>query len=176
MNPRGQPADSAPDDSLGVLFPDRQLAVGGVEVTVRELTFSEQLRHNHLLAPLADALAAVPPEQLDGPESINVIFDALARHADALRELLAISCGQSVDWVDALPADDGEALVLTWWTVNNGFFVRRLWRPRLLPWHWPARHLGPNLRRPRPRRALSRVPRPLHRAAVDPLLEGSAGR
>ncbi|MEI1029104.1 DUF6631 family protein [Pseudomonas aeruginosa] len=132
VNPRGQPADSAPDDSLSVLFPDRQLAVGGVEVTVRELSFSEQLRHNHLLAPLADALAAVPPEQLDGPESINVIFDALARHADALRELLAISCGQSVDWVDALPADDGEALVLTWWTVNNGFFVRRLWRPRLL--------------------------------------------
>ncbi|WP_258166786.1 DUF6631 family protein, partial [Pseudomonas sp. 17072548] len=104
VNPRGQPADSAPDDSLSVLFPDRQLAVGGVEVTVRELSFSEQLRHNHLLAPLADALAAVPPEQLDGPESINVIFDALARHADALRELLAISCGQSVDWVDALPA------------------------------------------------------------------------
>ncbi|HBP6088064.1 TPA: hypothetical protein L5756_33130, partial [Pseudomonas aeruginosa] len=59
VNPRGQPADSAPDDSLGVLFPDRQLTVGGVEVTVRELTFSEQLRHNHLLAPLADALAAV---------------------------------------------------------------------------------------------------------------------
>ncbi|MCO1815073.1 hypothetical protein FA451_32090, partial [Pseudomonas aeruginosa] len=50
----------------------------------------------------------------------------------ALRELLAISCGQSVDWVGALPADDGEALVLTWWTVNSGFFVRRLWRPRLL--------------------------------------------
>ncbi|WP_348532637.1 DUF6631 family protein [Pseudomonas aeruginosa] len=23
-----------------------------------------------------------------------------------------MSCGQSVDWVDALPADDGEALVL----------------------------------------------------------------
>ncbi|WP_347878425.1 DUF6631 family protein, partial [Pseudomonas aeruginosa] len=23
VNPRGQPADSAPDDSLGVLFPDR---------------------------------------------------------------------------------------------------------------------------------------------------------
>ncbi|QDR42585.1 DUF6631 family protein, partial [Pseudomonas aeruginosa] len=66
----------------------------------------------------------------DGPESINVIFDALARHADALRELLAISCGQSVDWWGALPRDDGEALVLTWWTVNSGFFVRRLWRPR----------------------------------------------
>ncbi|MHA5703758.1 DUF6631 family protein, partial [Pseudomonas aeruginosa] len=26
VNPRGQPADSAPDDSLSVLFPDRQLA------------------------------------------------------------------------------------------------------------------------------------------------------
>ncbi|MFV9611953.1 DUF6631 family protein [Pseudomonas aeruginosa] len=43
VNPRGQPTDSAPDDSLSVLFPDRQLTVGGVEVTVRELSFSEQL-------------------------------------------------------------------------------------------------------------------------------------
>ncbi|MGI0451543.1 DUF6631 family protein [Pseudomonas aeruginosa] len=145
-------------------------------MTVRELSFSEQLRHNHLLAPLADALAAVPPEQLDGPESINVIFDALARHADALRELLAISCGQSVDWVDALPADDGEALVLTWWTVNNGFFVRRLWRPRLLAMaHWATRALEPSLRRSRPRRPLPRNPRHLYRPATDSVLERSAG-
>lgn len=175
MNPRGQPADSAPDDSLSVLFPDRQLAVGGVEVTVRELSFSEQLRHNHLLAPLADALAAVPPEQLDGPESINVIFDALARHADALRELLAISCGQSVDWVDALPADDGEALVLTWWTVNNGFSCDGSGGLACWRWHWATRALEPSLRRSRPRRPLPRNPRHLYRPATDSVLERSAG-
>ncbi|MCP8465190.1 hypothetical protein NK553_14655 [Pseudomonas sp. ZM23] len=126
------PEGQAPDSSLEVLFPDRQLTVGGVDLTVRELTFSEQLRHNHLLAPMADALAAIPPEQLEGPDSINVIFDALALYADSLRELLAISCGQSVAWIDALPPGDGEALILSWWMVNSSFFVRRLWRPRLL--------------------------------------------
>lgn len=127
-SPKGQ----APDTSLEVMFPDRQLTVGGIEVTVRELTFGEQLRHNHLLAPLADALSAIAPQQLEGPDSVNFIFDALALYADALRELVAISCGQSVAWVDALSPGDGEALILSWWMVNSGFFVRRLWRPRLL--------------------------------------------
>ncbi|MFO8189437.1 DUF6631 family protein [Pseudomonas aeruginosa] len=70
VNPRGQPTDSAPDDSLSVLFPDRQLTVGGVEVTVRELSFSEQLRHNHLLAPLGDSLAAIPPAE-DGQPGVD---------------------------------------------------------------------------------------------------------
>ncbi|UIO45633.1 DUF6631 family protein [Pseudomonas aeruginosa] len=174
VNPRGQPTDSAPDDSLSVLFPDRQLTVGGVEVTVRELSFSEQLRHNHLLAPLGDSLAAIPPQKMDSPESINVIFDALALHADALRELIAISCGQSMDWVDALPPDEGEALVLTWWEVNNGFFVRRLWRPRLLEMAQPRSALEPSLRRPHSRRPPPRRPQQLHPATADSLWEEAA--
>lgn len=126
------PATQAPDNSLEVLLPDRQLTVGGIEVTVRELTFREQLTNNYLLAPMADVLSAIPAEQLEGQESINVIYDALALYSDSLSELLAISCGQPVEWVNALSADDGEALVLTWWMANSGFFVRRLWRPRLL--------------------------------------------
>lgn len=126
------PATQAPDNSLEVLLPDRQLTVGGIEVTVRELTFREQLTNNYLLAPMADVLSAIPAEQLEGQDSINVIYDALALYADSLSELLAISCGQPVEWVDALPPADGEALILSWWMVNSGFFVRRLWRPRLL--------------------------------------------
>ena len=125
-------AAQAPDNSLEVLLPDRQLTVGGIEVTVRELSFREQLTHNYLLAPMADVLSAIPAEQLEGPDSINVIYDALALYSDSLSELLAISCGQPVEWVNALPAADGEALILSWWMANNGFFVRRLWRPRLL--------------------------------------------
>lgn len=167
---------AAPDGSLEVLFPDRQLTVGGVEVTVRELSFSEQLRHNHLLAPLGDSLAAIPPQKMDSPESINVIFDALALHADALRELIAISCGQSMDWVDTLPPDEGEALVLTWWEVNSGFFVRRLWRPRLLEMALAAQRLEPSLRRPHSRRPPPRRPQQLHPATADSLLgRGASG-
>lgn len=126
------PAPQAPDNSLEVLLPDRQLTVGGIEVTVRELSFREQLANNYLLAPMADALSVIPAEQLEGPDSINIIYDALALYSDSLSELVAISCGKSVEWVDALPPADGEALILSWWMVNSGFFVRRLWRPRLL--------------------------------------------
>ena len=108
MNPRGQPADSAPDDSLAFV-PDRQLAVGGVEVTVRELTFSEQLRHNHLLARPMPGRQFPWSSSTDRNRSTSSSTPWLG--TPTMRELLAISCGQSVDWVDALPADDGEALV-----------------------------------------------------------------
>ncbi|UIO45581.1 hypothetical protein K5A80_36445 [Pseudomonas aeruginosa] len=102
-------------------------------MTVRELSFSEQLRHNHLLAPLGDSLAAIPAE--DGQPGRSTSSSTPWPCTLTLRELIAISCGQSMDWVDALPPDEGEALVLTWWEVNNGFSfdgsgVRASWK-----WH-----------------------------------------
>ncbi|CDM42385.1 DUF6631 family protein [Ectopseudomonas oleovorans] len=121
-----------PDDSLEVLFPDRPLTVGGRDLVVRELGFEEQMHNNHLLKPIADAFCQIPPQVLASPDSINQVLDLLAAHWDNVRELVAISCGQPLKWVKALPPADGEALVLTWWTANQGFFVRRLWRPALL--------------------------------------------
>ena len=127
-----QPPLAADDASLEVLLPDRRLTVGERELIVRELRFEEQLRHNHLLVPIATALAALSQQTLEGAESINAVYDVLAANADALGELMALSCGQSQEWIAQLPPADGEALLLTWWTANSGFFVRRLWRPRLI--------------------------------------------
>lgn len=127
-----QPPAAADDASLEVLLPDRQVTIGGRALVVRELRFEEQLRHNHLLVPIATALSALSRSTLEGAESINAVYDVLAANVDGLRELMALSCGHPQEWIAQLPPAEGEALLLTWWTVNSGFFVRRLWRPRLI--------------------------------------------
>lgn len=120
------------DNDLEVLFPDRLLTVGGVNLIVRELPFEEQLRNNHLLAPLADAFASIPPHELNGPASINRVMDLLAAHWEDVKQLLAICCSQTVEWISTLRPEEGEELLLTWWVANQSFFIRRLWRPALL--------------------------------------------
>jgi hypothetical protein len=119
-------------DDLAVLFPDRRLSIDGVDVLVRELRFEEQLANHHLLKPIADAFAAMPPESFSDPAAVNTVLDLLAEHWTTVRQLVALSCGQSVEWVGALRPQDGEALLLTWWAANQGFFVRRLLRPALV--------------------------------------------
>ncbi|WP_223871540.1 DUF6631 family protein [Candidatus Dactylopiibacterium carminicum] len=123
---------AAPADDLAVLFPDREITVAGVQLTVRELTFEEQVAHHAVLADLADALGAIPPDALQTESGVNVVLDVLAAHWEGVRGLVAISTGQPLDWIRALGGEDGENLALTWWAVNQGFFMRRLLRPALM--------------------------------------------
>ena len=120
------------DDDLAVLFPDHQITIDGQALTVRELRFEEQLTHQHLLRPVADAFSAMTPEQFADPDSVNAVLDLLAAHWASVRQLVALSCGQPVEWIGTLRPQDGEALLLTWWAANQGFFVRRLLRPVLV--------------------------------------------
>ncbi|MNZ69191.1 hypothetical protein D3C78_874830 [compost metagenome] len=127
-----KPASADVANELEILFPDREILVAGQTVTVRELRFAEQLKHHHLLAPLSAALEASEPTELAGLDSVNRIYDLLAAHEEPVVALVAISVGRDEAWVRALPAADGENLLLTWWGVNSGFFIRRVWRPKLV--------------------------------------------
>lgn len=117
---------------LEILFPDREITVAGRTLTVRELRFAEQLKHHSLLTPLAAALAEAEPTALAGSESVNRIYDLLAGHWESVVALVALCCDQDEAWVRDLPAADGENLMLMWWGVNSGFFIRRVWRPKLV--------------------------------------------
>lgn len=117
---------------LEILFPDREITVAGRTVTVRELRFAEQLQHHHLLEPLAAALVEIEPSAPAGPDWINRLYDLLAANWEQVLTLVALCCDQDEDWVRGLPAVDGENLMLTWWGVNSGFFIRRVWRPKLV--------------------------------------------
>lgn len=122
----------APENDLAVLFPDREITIAGVPLTVRELRFEEQAAHNAVLAGLADALGAIPPDALQTESGINIVLDVLAAHWEGVRTLVAVSTGQPLAWVRGLSGEDGEDLALTWWAVNQGFFLRRLRRPMLV--------------------------------------------
>lgn len=123
-------ANATPADDLDVLAPDRQIVVGGETLTVRELRFGEQLAHHATLAALADALR--PAVESPGADGLTVILDALARHADGIMPIVALSCGKSTEWVSALSGEEGEALLAAFWTANRGFFMRRLLRAAIM--------------------------------------------
>ena len=126
------------ENDLSVLFPDQPITLSGQTLTVRELRFGEQLLHHAQLKPLADAFIVLAP-RLNTEEVLNHVLDLLADHIDPVLTLVAVSCSpvdalptqieEARHWISQLPSHEGEALLLTWWTVNQGFFARRLLRP-----------------------------------------------
>ncbi|MDR1936849.1 MAG: hypothetical protein LBS49_14975 [Candidatus Accumulibacter sp.] len=113
---------------MEILFPDRQITLQGETITVRELNFGEQLRHGAALAAFA---AAFTPVALVPEDEPTAALDALAAHWESMRPLVALACGRDAAWIEALAPEEGEVLLIVWWSVNQGFFIRRLARPVL---------------------------------------------
>ncbi|MFP4615565.1 MAG: DUF6631 family protein [Thiohalorhabdus sp.] len=115
-------------EELGTLFPDRTLTVAGEEVTVRALRFREGLDLLPVLRPILDDMQGVLEEAAGDPEAITAgrILELLERSPDAWTALAAAATGRDAAWVEGLPLEDGEALVLTAWRANAPFLLRRL--------------------------------------------------
>ncbi len=109
-------------DSLEILNPDIILNVGGGEVKVREFSFRQSLELGPSLAPL---LAGIDSEIGEG-DSLSGLIDQLYAYPAELMHMLRLSTSQDQEWIDSLSAEDGDKLVLTFWSVNAGFFMRRL--------------------------------------------------
>lgn len=120
------------EKDLDVLFPERRLTAGGQELVVRELSFAEQIQHYAALRTIAQSFSRITPEQLVSDESLDLVLDLLRGNWPETATLVALSCGQPVEWVEALSAEDGEALLLTWWGANQDFFLRRRLRQALM--------------------------------------------
>ncbi|MDR1063249.1 MAG: hypothetical protein LBL48_04845 [Azoarcus sp.] len=112
-------------DDLAILNPDVTLTLAGEEIVVRELRFGEQLKHGQALSEFANALRPL----LSAPEDEdNAVLDLLSRHWRQMSPIVAQSVGRDTAFVESLKADEGEALMLAWWRVNHGFFLRRFLR------------------------------------------------
>ncbi|MFT0211832.1 DUF6631 family protein [Pseudomonas sp. F1_0610] len=118
-------------EELAVLFPDASIRIGEQDVSVKELRFGQQIKFNSQLAALADDLSQINGLYEGNADSINAMLDVIAQHFDAIQPVILASCEQSIDF-DQLTGDEGEALLLTWWSVNKNFFVRRLVRPKMI--------------------------------------------
>lgn len=129
-------APIAPDHEI--LFPDREIEIEGVKVTIREYTFAEGLKiaysHRALLADLAGLFLPSPSGGGVGGEggylaaSVELadLQAVLGANADKVLDLVALATGRSVEWIAELSDVDGQELLLTWWTCNKAFFGRRL--------------------------------------------------
>ncbi len=119
--------ESAADDDLEILHPDREVRVNGETVTVREYRFVEGLRLRATAAPLVEALGELMQRNVD----LDQVYALLADHEELLLELMALSIDKPVEFVAGLDGPEGELLMDTWWVVNASFFTRAVQR-RLL--------------------------------------------
>lgn len=117
-------SDTTPATEAEILFPDREVTLGGEAITVREFGYAETVRlsarHGALLTCIADEY------QASGGTALDLRLIAYA-HPEAWLELLALASGRPVEWIEGLSRADGDALAGAMWAANLDFFCRRLW-------------------------------------------------
>ena len=126
--PAAKPAAGAED--LNILMPDNELTIGGEKIVVREYRFFEGLRLQADEKPFFDDLYVLLAEA-SRPPSFDDVLDLIGRHDFSVALMVGLATDRPIEWVQALGESDGDALLLTWWQVNSGFFVRRVMRRAL---------------------------------------------
>jgi hypothetical protein len=117
-------SDNSPATEAEILFPDREVTIGGEVITVREFGYAETVRlsarHAALLTRIADEYEATGGKVMD----LRLIaYD----HPESWLELLAQASGRPAEWIEGLSRADGDALAGALWAANLDFFCRRLW-------------------------------------------------
>lgn len=125
-------APAAPKGAAGVndveiLSPDQEITIDGRVVLVREYRFFEGLKLRARARPFFDDLYSL--FVLAGPApSFDDVSDLLGEHEAAVVDMVALSTGCEPEWIRGLDDQDGDTLLVTWWLVNAGFFIRRVMR------------------------------------------------
>ncbi|UQY32654.1 hypothetical protein K8U54_12960 [Pseudomonas fulva] len=114
-------ADAGAND-LEVLHPDRPVTIAGREVVVREYGFIEGQRLLPMLKPFLDDLKTLLVN--DEPLRIGDVQTFLGCHIDAITEAVAIAADVDQEWMASLNQDEGQTLLMIWWSVNGPFYVR----------------------------------------------------
>jgi hypothetical protein len=113
--------DKPQADELDILHPERTIMCAGDSVTVREIGFADSLRLDRAMAPMIRAFIDLrdDPE----PHDLAALFGT---HPDAWLDFMAAACGKPRAWIEGLGDEDGRNLSMAVWTVNSGFFLRRV--------------------------------------------------
>ncbi|MFZ5638437.1 MAG: DUF6631 family protein [Pseudomonadota bacterium] len=110
-------------DDLAILHPDRTIAIGGRNITLREYGFFEGLDVADRAAGfIADLIAASD----DGALRYAQVRRLFGRHRAVIPTIAAQAGDVEVAWLEALPPDELELYLATWFAVNATFFVREV--------------------------------------------------
>jgi hypothetical protein len=115
-------------NELETLIPEQEIEIAGLTITLHEYTFMEGMQVDAVAAPVIDGLSGIfldrPPGEDHFP--LSALAAVFGEHQEILVKMLAIASGMTKAWVRSLSDADGQLLLMTWWTVNKYFFVRRL--------------------------------------------------
>ena len=125
--PPAAPQGAVGADDMAIMHPDREVFIAGVLVTVHEYRFWEGLKLRALAKPFLDDLYVLFSAAGSAP-AFEDVADLFGAHETVVQEMVAQASGQKREWIQRLGDQDGDALLLTWWLVNSGFFIRRLLR------------------------------------------------
>lgn len=116
---------SEEENELEVLDPDVVLDIDGERVVVREFRYGEGMRLMPRLQPILEILRSLCNGDRD-PEDLSVYDEIVQQHGELMLELVAAACDRTLEWVEALPDNEGYRLQTAFWRANAGFFMRRL--------------------------------------------------
>lgn len=120
--PPASEATSTADD-LAILHPDRTLVLGGRTIVLREYGFFEGLDVADRAAGfIADLIAASD----DGALRYAHVRRLFGRHRAVIPTIAAQAGDVEAAWLEALPPDELELYLATWFAVNAAFFVREV--------------------------------------------------
>ena len=121
--PAAPASETAAADDLAILHPDRTLVLGGRTIVLREYGFFEGLDVADRAAGfIADLIAASD----DGALRYAHVRRLFGRHRAVIPAIAAQAGDVEVAWLEALPPDDLELYLATWFAVNAAFFVREV--------------------------------------------------
>ena len=116
-------------DELEILLGSRQVALStGEEITVREYgAFIEGMHVDKIARQVIQGLQELFLELQQGKDfrlqDLSAVFGS---SPDAMIKLLAMACDKPEGWVSGLTDEDGQRVLLVWWSMNQNFFLRRL--------------------------------------------------
>lgn len=122
------------NEELAILLGCKEVNLASGElVTVREYGgFMEGMRVDAIAAPLMHELGDLFERMSNGEQfSLQALSGAFGAHPQAMAQLLAMACDRDREWVESLSDDDGQLLLMVWWSVNQGFFLRRLVKEKM---------------------------------------------
>ena len=121
---KATPAPQKGADDLAILHPDQTVTIAGCDLTIREYRFVEGLR----LQPLYSAFLEDLQQHLGNADSVMLdqLLTLMTAHEQQVTELIAIAADIEPEWIATLGDDEGMQLLVKWWSVNAGFFLRRV--------------------------------------------------
>lgn len=123
------------DDNLKVLFPDKDIEIGGEQFVLRPYSFGKLPKVIGNLGEILHLITSTPPNILaligntsswkEHPEVLQYLASMLQVGGDNIMNLMGLAVNKPREWVDELPPDDGMRLFLETLEINIDFFQKR---------------------------------------------------